>query len=143
MSKRFIGYHILLLELISFQQLQPPKHRQRRIVNYVMSIQRLHKLQYHRSFWYCLACCILYFVSSGSKIVKRLRRRKYDPLIIENTICLVLGPSTALYRSFLEHCTLTNKVDCITGLVQTPSEETRPRSSSPVIVSRDSFSPGT
>ena len=23
---------------------------------------------------------------------------------------LVLGPSTALYRSFLEHCTLTNKV---------------------------------
>ena len=39
----------------------------------------------------------------GSKIVKRLRRRKYDPLIIENTIGLVLGPSTALYRSFLEH----------------------------------------
>ena len=49
------------------------------------------------------------FVSSGSKIVKRLRRRKYDPLIIENTIGLVLGPSTALYRSFLQHCTLTNK----------------------------------
>ena len=50
MSKRFIGYHILLLELISFQKLQPPKHRQRQNVNYVMRIQRLHKLQYHRRF---------------------------------------------------------------------------------------------
>ena len=49
------------------------------------------------------------FVSSRSKIVKRLRRRKYDPLIIERTIRLVLGPSTALYIPFLEHCTLTNK----------------------------------
>ena len=53
--------------------------------------------------------CEANFVPSGSKIVKRLRRRKYDPLIIENTIGLVLGPSTALYRSFLEPCTLTNK----------------------------------
>ena len=49
------------------------------------------------------------FVSSGSKIVKRLRRRKYDPLIIERNIGLVLYPSTALYGSFLAHCTLTNK----------------------------------
>ena len=29
------------------------------------------------------------FISSGSKIVKRLRRRQYDPFIIERTICLV------------------------------------------------------
>ena len=50
MSKRFIGYHILLLELISFQKLQPPKHRQQQNVNYVMRIQRLHKFQYHRRF---------------------------------------------------------------------------------------------
>ena len=50
MSKSFTGYHILLLELISFQKLQPPKHRKRQIVNYVMRIQRLHKLQYHRRF---------------------------------------------------------------------------------------------
>ena len=50
MLKRFIGYHILLLELISFQKLQPPKHRQRQNVNYVMRIQRLHKMQYHRRF---------------------------------------------------------------------------------------------
>ena len=50
------------------------------------------------------------FFSSGSKIVKRLRRRQYDPVIIERTIGLVLGPSTALYEPFLKHCTLTNKV---------------------------------
>ena len=41
------------------------------------------------------------FVSSGSKIVIRLRRRQYDPAIIERTIGLVLCPFTALYRSFL------------------------------------------
>ena len=49
------------------------------------------------------------FISSGSKIVKRLRRRQYDPVIIEKTIGLVLGLLTALYRSFLKRCTLTNK----------------------------------
>ena len=48
-------------------------------------------------------------ISSGSKIVKRLRRRQYDPEIIELTKGLVLGPFTALYRSFLKRCTLTNK----------------------------------
>ena len=53
--------------------------------------------------------CEANFLSSGSKIVKCLQRRKYDPLIIERTIGLVLGPSTALYRSFLKHCTLTNQ----------------------------------
>ena len=63
-------------------------------------------------------------------IVKHLR--KYDPLIIERMIGLVLGPSTTMYRSFLKHCTLTNKAvgDYMTGLVQTSSEERRPRSSS-------------
>ena len=49
------------------------------------------------------------FISSGSKIVKRLQRRQYDPAIIERTKGLVLGPFTALYRSFLNRCTLTNK----------------------------------
>ena len=33
------------------------------------------------------------FISSGSKIVKRLRRRQYDQAIIERTISLVLGPN--------------------------------------------------
>ena len=50
------------------------------------------------------------FISSGSKIVKRIRRRQYDPAIIERTIGLVLGPFTALNRSFLKRNTLTNKV---------------------------------
>ena len=49
------------------------------------------------------------FFSSGSKIVKRLRRRQYDQVIIERTIGLVLGPSTAVHEPFLKHCTLTNK----------------------------------
>ena len=49
------------------------------------------------------------FISSGSKIVKHLRRRQYDPVIIKRTIGLVLGPSTALHEPFLKHCTLTNK----------------------------------
>ena len=48
MSKSFTGYHILLLDLISFQKLQPPKHRKRQIVNYVIRIQGLHRLQYNR-----------------------------------------------------------------------------------------------
>ena len=77
------------------------------------------------------------FISSGSKIVKRLRRRQYDPVIIERTIGLVLGPSTALYEPFLKHCTLTNKAvgDYMTGLVQTSSEATGSWSFSPLIVS--------
>ena len=49
------------------------------------------------------------FISSGSKTMKHLRRRQHDPVIIERTIGLVLVPFTALYISFLKHCTLTNK----------------------------------
>ena len=49
------------------------------------------------------------FISSGSKIVKRLRRGQYDPVIIGRTISLLRGPFTALYIPFLKHCTLTNK----------------------------------
>ena len=49
------------------------------------------------------------FISSGSKIVKRLRRRQYDPVIIDRTIRFVLGRFTALCRSFLKRCTLANK----------------------------------
>ena len=72
-----------------------------------------------------------------------LRRRIYDQEITERTIGLVLGPSTFLYRSFLEHWTLTNKGggDYMKGLVQTSSDETRPRSSSTMIVIRDFFWP--
>ena len=51
-------------------------------------------------------------VSTNSKIVKRLRRQKVCPMIIDRTIGLVLGPSEVLFtsRSFLEHGTLINKV---------------------------------
>ena len=53
--------------------------------------------------------CEANFVSSGFKIVKRLRRREYGQVIIERTIGLMIGPSTAMYRYFIKHCTLTNK----------------------------------
>ena len=49
------------------------------------------------------------FISSGSKIVKCLQCRQYDPVIIERTIGLVLGPFSALYRSFLR----PNKKVCV------------------------------
>ena len=49
-------------------------------------------------------------------------------------IGLVLGPSTPLYRSLLEHCTVTSK---------TSLEKARPWSSSPLVVSQDSSSPWT
>ena len=48
------------------------------------------------------------YISSGSKMVKRLRRRQYDPSIIERTMGIVLGLSSALYRPFLKNCTLTS-----------------------------------
>ena len=50
------------------------------------------------------------FISLGSKIVKRLRRCQFCPAIIERTIGFVLGPFTALYRSFLKRCTLTRRL---------------------------------
>ena len=43
-------------------------------------------------------------ISSGTKIVKRLLRRKYHP-----DISLVFGPAAATYRVLLRHCTLTNR----------------------------------
>ena len=45
----------------------------------------------------------------GFEIVKCLWCPQYDPVIIERTIGLVLGPFTALNRSFLKNCTLTKK----------------------------------
>ena len=53
--------------------------------------------------------CEANFVSLEAKLVKHLRRRKYDPAIIERTIGHVFCSSTALYISFLKHFTLTNK----------------------------------
>ena len=39
----------------------------------------------------------------------RICNELHDPAIIDKTKGLVLGPFTALYRSFLKRCTLTNK----------------------------------
>ena len=83
--------------------------------------------------------CEANFVSSGSKIVKRIRRRKYHPVIIERMIGLVLGPSTALCRSFLKHCTPTNKeVGSIWRDLSKPPQ--RRKGHDNLIDSRDSFS---
>ena len=74
--------------------------------------------------------CKAIFVSSGSKIVKRLRCRKYDP---------VWGLLVKIFPKAF-HSDLKGGWDFITGLVKTSSEETRTWSSSPLIVSRDFFS---
>ena len=76
MSKSFTGYHILLLELISFKKLQPPKHRQRQIVNYVMRIQGLHKLQYHRR--------LLVLFSMLYPLLNKIQR-KFNETVCERT----------------------------------------------------------
>ena len=87
--------------------------------------------------------CEANFVSSGSEIVKRLRRRKYSPVIIERTICLVLGTSTALYRSLLNIALwLTRRWGLYAGTCPNllrGDKAPDPRLS--LIVSRDSFSP--
>ena len=62
------------------------------------------------------------FISSVSKIVKRLRRRQYDPAIIERTIYLVLGPSTAFPKAL--HSDYQGGGDYMNSLVQTSSEAT-------------------
>ena len=84
------------------------------------------------------------FLSSGSKIVKHLRRRKVRPSDHREDDGYLLGPSTALFRFFRKHCTLTKGGgNYMTGLVKTSLEKTRPRSSSPLIVFRDLFSSWT
>ena len=59
--------------------------------------------------WTCPSNFYFNQTTVRSKIVNRLRRRQYDPVIIERTIGLALGPYTTLYKPFLKHCTLTNK----------------------------------
>ena len=82
---------------------------------------------------------VVSFMVAFILVLKRLRRRQYDPAIIERTIGLVFGPFTALYRSLLERCTLTNKaVGTIWQVVSKPLQ-TGYWSPSPLIVSRDSF----
>ena len=42
--------------------------------------------------------CAANFVSFGSKMVKPIRRRQYDPVIIKRTICLMLWPFYSLVQ---------------------------------------------
>ena len=75
---------------------------------------------------------------SGSKIVKRLRRLKHAPVIIEITIGLVLGPCTDLY--FRKICTLTYKaMGTVWRDFSTPPQRRQGNDHHP----SDSFSPWT
>ena len=49
-------------------------------------------------------------INKVDKTTKAIRRQ-YDPVIIERTIGLVLGPSTVFDEPFLKHSTLTNKAE--------------------------------
>ena len=63
---------------------------------------------------------VFYGISLGSKIVKRLRRRQYDPLIIERTIGDMVD---LLHRPSLKHCACTLTYYCLTmqcGLYDEP-----------------------
>ena len=51
---------------------------------------------------------VILSTNKGRSRAMRRRRFQYDPAIIERTKGLVLA-FTALYRSFLKQCTLTNK----------------------------------
>ena len=97
-GKLFRSYSELLSKFgaISFQEYVP-----KGIIHPVFYGDLVYKLRRVK--------CESNFISSGSQIVKRLRRRQYGPVIIERTIGLVLGPFTALYRLVLKRCTLTNK----------------------------------
>ena len=68
------------------------------------------------------------FVSSGSKIVKRIRRRKYDPEIIESTIIIGLWawPYYGLVQIFPRalHSDQQGGGDYLMELFQTSSEGT-------------------
>ena len=71
MSKSFTWHHILLLEPISLQKLQPPKHRQQQIVNYACAYRDIIICNIIVDFWYCSACCILYSTKSQETSMKR------------------------------------------------------------------------
>ena len=59
-------------------------------------------------------------------LVKRLRRRQYDPLIIERIICIVLGSFTALDLSFLKpYCLINKGVGTICQTLSKPPQRRR------------------
>ena len=71
MSKSFTGYHILLLELISFKN-----YNRQTVDNGKSSISSCAYRDFISCniivyFWYCLACCILYSTKSKETSMKR------------------------------------------------------------------------
>ena len=65
--------------------------------------------------WWNIVSRIRFWKESSNGSSRRAKNswtpshQKYDQVIIKRTIVLVLGLSTALHRSFLERCTLTDK----------------------------------
>ena len=48
-------------------------------------------------------------LASSKRIIGRILKRKYDPIVVRRTVCMVLGPSTVYNLHTLFHCTLTNQ----------------------------------
>ena len=69
MSKSFTGYHILLLELISFQKLQHTDNGRSSITS--CKYRDFISCNILVDFWYCLAYCILYTTKSKETSMKR------------------------------------------------------------------------
>ena len=71
MSKRFIGYHILLLELISFQKYNRQNTDNGRTSITSCAYRDFISCNIIADFWYCLVCCILYSTKSKETSMKR------------------------------------------------------------------------
>ena len=135
---------VLIIQSFHISQALENGHTLNYCPNFVQSFQEfVSKVITHPVFYVDLVYKLRRFKSaancnsSGSKIVKRLRRRQHDPAIIERTIGLVLGPFTASLHSELQ--AIWTNID-ITSLIQSSSETTLSWSSSPLIVSQESFS---
>ena len=76
----------------------------------------------------------------GPKIVKCLVRWKYDTVIIEKTVALVLSPSSTLSAVCRDY---QYGGDSMMGLIKTSIEVTGSRGSSPLITSLDSYNAWT
>ena len=101
-EKKIVKFFRSYSELLSkFEEISFQENVSERISHPVTCVELVYKV---RRMKYAAK-----IVSSGSKVVKRLRRRKYDRMVIKRTKGLVLDSSTGLFRSIIEHCTLTRQ----------------------------------